>query len=97
MARPRRPARTYRLGCYVRVHPGDDWAPNHAGDRVRVALHVDDGDLEATVTIWGADDTGVERGPLELAQGLDLYVRLARNTCPPYRSLLSPRWGFRVA
>ena len=96
MARPQ-PRAFYRQHRYVRVHPGDDWAPNHRGNRVLVALHVDRATLEAFVTIWGADDTGVEAGPLELGAGLDLYLRVAGNTCPPRTSLLSRRWGFRTA
>lgn len=86
-----------RLRRFVRVHPGDNWAPNYRGDRVLVTLHVNRETIEASVSIWGADDTGVEAGPLELGAGLDLYLRVARNTCPPWRSLLSSRWGFRVA
>src|SRR5687767_14049002 len=83
-----------RMRRQVLVHPGDDWAPNLTGDRVSVALHVQLDRLNAHVSIWGADDMGVERCPLSLADGIDLYLRVASNTCPPLRSLLT-RWGFR--
>lgn len=84
----------------VLVHPGDDWHPCYPGGHVEVRLGVRygngdaDGDL-VWVSVWGADDTGVER-VTDLADGLDLYARLTHNTCPPRASMLG-RWGFRRA
>ena len=95
MAQPRH-TRFFRMERFVRVHPGDNWAPNYRGDRVRVVLLVDGETLAAHVRVSGADDTAVEAGPLGFGEGAELYARVARNTCPPWRSLLS-RWGFRTA
>lgn len=80
----------------VLAHHGDDWYPCLAGHRVLVSLYVQTDSLDARVTVWGADDTGVETGALTLAHGLDLYTRITANTCPPRRSLIA-RWGFRPA
>ena len=85
-----------RLSQYVRVHHGDDWYPNHRGNRVHITLAVHRATLVSRVSVWGADDTGVVCEGLTLAVGLDLYVRIAHNTCPPRTSLLT-RWGFETA
>ena len=107
-------ARFYtRMSRFVRVHPGDDWAPNYMGvhfrvlgtshiapdlprskgEYVRVCLHVHHADLSCRISIWGADDLGLGRDDMPLAEGLELWCRLTRNTCPPYASLIT-RWGF---
>lgn len=94
-------SRTITQAHYVRVYPGDDWYPCIAGLRsglrkyVRVALYVLP-NTTAFVTVWGADDTGVDSGELTLAAGLELYTRLAVNTCPPRMSLLT-KWKMRPA
>lgn len=82
--------------CEVLAHHGDDWHPCLAGGRVRVSLYVDRSTLDAWVTVWGGDDTGVETPVLSLAQGLDTYARITANTCPPRLSLIARR-GFRPA
>ena len=95
----RRPGRsTQRAEVLAHHGPGgyEDWHPCLPGSRVRVTLSVDLADLRAHVSIWGADDTGVER-ECDLAEGLDLYARIAPRTCPPRASLLGPRWRFRPA
>ena len=63
---------------------------------MRVSLYVDPNTLDAWVTVWGGDDTGVETPTLSLAQALDTYMRITANTCPPRLSLIA-RWGFRPA
>lgn len=92
----RRAVRHVRMERYVRAYPGDNWAPNYRGNRVLIVLFVEE-DLTTHVRVSGADDTAVEAGPLPFGEGLELYVRIARNTCPPWRSLLSSKWGFRNA
>ena len=82
--------------CEVLAHHGDDWHPCFPGGRVRVSLYVDPNTLDAWVSVWGADDTGVETPTLSLARALDTYTRITANTCPPRLSLIA-RWGFRPA
>lgn len=98
MARVKRgqPSPMIRQRREVLAHHGDDWHPCFPGGRVRVSLYVDPNTPDAWVTVWGADDTGVETPMLSLAQGLDTYTRIAVNTCPPRLSLIA-RWGFRPA
>ncbi len=95
----KRRARRSTQRALVLTHHGrdgyEDWSPSFAGSRVRVTLAVDLEDLRAHVSIWGADDLGVER-ECELAEALDLYARITSNTCPPMASLLG-RWRFRRA
>ncbi len=71
----------------------DPGYPQPGRQYVHMSLHVHLGSLECRIAIWGADDHGVERDNMPLAEGIDLWCRLTRNTCPPHASLIT-RWGF---
>jgi hypothetical protein len=89
------------LRRHIKVYPGDNWAPNIDKDKVRVALHiVFEKNIYSNVSIWGNDDTGVEKEFGEnISDAIEMYLRIASNTCPPYSKLIDPdgKWKFKRA
>jgi hypothetical protein len=87
------------LRRHIKVYPGDNWAPNI--NKVRVALHiVFEKNIYFNVSIWGNDDMGVEKEYGEnISDAIEMYLRIASNTCSPYSKLIDPngKWKFKGA
>jgi hypothetical protein len=59
---PKRPKPKSKLECHLDIYwpTNDDWCPNYERDTVRVRVTtLLDGSLR--VSVWGADDLGMER------------------------------------
>lgn len=90
-----------RLHHHVLVHGSDDWHPNIRKNKVRVSLNIlFEENIHAIVSIWGNDDTGVEKEYGEnISEAIEMYLKIASNTCPPYSKLIDPngKWKFKRA
>ena len=69
------------------AHPSDDWYPCHARHTVRILVFAPLDDRPWRVTIWGADDYGLETWMTE--EEKDAFLRDLPNTLT--KSWLSKR------
>jgi len=83
----------------IPVYPGDNWCPNFEGNKVDCSLYIlFEENIYSKVSIWGNDDTGVIRefGD-DIGKAIDMYLKIASNTCPSWESLIKPngKWKFK--
>lgn len=88
-----------RLHRHVLVHGLDDWYPNIRKNKVKVSLNIlFEENIYSVVSIWGNDDTGVEKEYDEnISDAIEMYIKIASNICPPCSKLINPngKWKFK--